>query len=262
MLKDLGWLKQIKVQDSTGTVINPSTNEKLDELKALLQKIDENTDELEINSDNIEINTDNIDLNTDELETKIDQTNIRLGEVQSSPTQYTVLGRLKDLWDKLVELFNDGLAKIKIWDGSNIALITSEGRLQVDTLSGYKTKSSMVVTDIQIPIDTYYTLVNLTSKVGISEEIHIVCETVNFRVRIEVDGEVLCNNLRFGDLEDRFNLISAKGITTTYHQTYSRKDFHCNLPIYFNNSFKIQIINNNENNKKLFGSSIVWRESI
>ena len=151
---------------------------------------------------------------------------------------------------------------VKIWDGTTIADITPEGRVKVDSLSGYKTSSAIVLVDTLIPIDTYYTLVDLTSKAGILEESHIVCETVNFKIRIEVDGEVLCDDMRFGDLEDRFNLISAKGVTTTYHQTYSRKDYHCNLPIHFSTSLKIQIINNNENNKKLFGSSIVWRESL
>lgn len=258
MLKDLGWLKQVKIQDSTGIVINPSTNEKLDELKTVLQKIDTNTDELELNVENIELNTDNIDLNTDELEGKVQE----LIDTTGQESGTTVLSRLKDLWDKLVELFNNGVAKVNIWDGTNLVGVTPDGRLKVDTLSGYRTSSSVIVTDTPIAINTYYTLLDLTATSGISEEIHVVCETVNFKIRIEVDGNVLCNDLRFGDLDDRFNLISAKGVTTTYHQTYSKKDFHCNLPIYFSNSLKIQIVNNDEDGKDLFGSSIVWRESI
>jgi hypothetical protein len=44
--------------------------------------------------------------------------NTKLGEVQTSPTTNTLLDRLKKLFDKLVELFETGIAKVKIWDGT------------------------------------------------------------------------------------------------------------------------------------------------
>lgn len=58
----------------------------------------------------------------------------KIGEVQTTPTSNTVLGRLKDIWDKLVELFNptNGTAKLKIWDGTNVAGVTSANRLKVE----------------------------------------------------------------------------------------------------------------------------------
>ena len=122
MLHDLGWLKTVKVKDSSGTVINPSTDEKLEELKTLLQDIENNTDELELKAENI-------NLNTDTLEAKVQSVTEAIG--QESAT--TVLTRLKDIWDKLVSLFNDGVAKSKLWDGTNTAEITTSGRLKIDT---------------------------------------------------------------------------------------------------------------------------------
>jgi hypothetical protein len=55
----------------------------------------------------------------------------RIGEVQTTPTTNTVLGRLKDLWDKLNDLFTNGTAKVKIWDGTNTANIDSANALYV-----------------------------------------------------------------------------------------------------------------------------------
>jgi len=55
----------------------------------------------------------------------------KTGEVQATPTQHTLLGRLKDLWDKLVELFNDGTAKIKLWDGNRIVETSLANELMI-----------------------------------------------------------------------------------------------------------------------------------
>ncbi len=52
----------------------------------------------------------------------------------------TVLSKLKDLWDKLVELFNNGVAKVKLWDGINQANITADNKLQ--TISHGRNKIS------------------------------------------------------------------------------------------------------------------------
>lgn len=57
----------------------------------------------------------------------------KIGEVQTTPTANTLLRRLKDIWDKLVELFNptNGTARIKLWDGTNQAGIDSNNSLFV-----------------------------------------------------------------------------------------------------------------------------------
>ncbi len=58
----------------------------------------------------------------------------RFGEVQASPTQYTLLGRLKDIYDKIVSLFETGLGKLKLWDGTEEASITADNKLETITL--------------------------------------------------------------------------------------------------------------------------------
>jgi len=216
MLRDLGWLKQVKLKNSSGSVINPATVEKLEELQLALQNIYSAVDDLELTTENIKVEAGQINLNTDDLETKIqsvrDQldvllstrasestladvktvldniktvldtvdstldvalstrasentlvqirdyidtvetilTNIynqldvalstrlsdsnfdaKVGEVQASPTSYTLLARLKDIWDKLAELFNNGAAKIRIWDGTTQANVTTDNKLKV-----------------------------------------------------------------------------------------------------------------------------------
>jgi len=45
----------------------------------------------------------------------------------------TVLSLLQSIWDAIYDAFSDGLAKVKIWDGTNIAGVTATGRLKVDT---------------------------------------------------------------------------------------------------------------------------------
>lgn len=68
----------------------------------------------------IKAKTDNLDV---ALSTRLADATYtgRVGEVQATPTQYTLLGRLKDLWDKLNDLFTNGNGKIKLWDGTNQA---------------------------------------------------------------------------------------------------------------------------------------------
>lgn len=54
-----------------------------------------------------------------------------IGELQDTPAQYTLLKRLKDLWDKLNDLFTNGTGKFKLWDGTNVAEIDSNNHLYV-----------------------------------------------------------------------------------------------------------------------------------
>ena len=67
--------------------------------------------------------------------------NTKIGEVQASPTEYTLLARLKDLCAALYAVFvgssgNPATAKVKIHDGTNTAGVDNEGRLQVDARIG------------------------------------------------------------------------------------------------------------------------------
>lgn len=218
MLNDLSWLKRVKILNESGSLINPATNEKLEELRLLLTQIEENTDELEINTESINLNTDeleakvqsvkdavdtlsslvatesttqsvldalgvesgnsllnelksiaegvnedlsdidtklqslidknqaqetggnldNIKTNSDNLDTELSTraSESTLQEVKDTIGQEsgtTILSRLQDLWNKLVELFNEGGAKVKLWDGENQVGITSENKLKVES---------------------------------------------------------------------------------------------------------------------------------
>jgi len=62
---------------------------------------------------------------------KITDVSFKLGEVQDSPTAYTLLARLKNIYDRLVVGIIATVDKVKIWDGTNIATVTTTGRLKV-----------------------------------------------------------------------------------------------------------------------------------
>ena len=91
MLTDLGWLKRVKLLNASDAVINPATNEKLDELKTLLTAISGYVDELEIKAENI-------NLNTDTLEAKIqsvrDQLDVLLSTRASEATSQSLLNAI------------------------------------------------------------------------------------------------------------------------------------------------------------------------
>lgn len=180
------------------------------------------------------------------------------GERQEIPTQYTLLSRLKDLFDKLHDLFINGTALIKLWDGTNTAGITSTGRVKVDVLSDFIAKSSSAIVDIEIPINTDYWLLNLSSKSGIIDEIHITCDSDKFIFKIEADGTNYFSEQGV-NLKGQYFLDVAP---VSHIGTTTGKDFHWTLPIYFNNIIKIGLRNNLENNKKLKGYIILYREEI
>ena len=45
----------------------------------------------------------------------------------------TVLSKLQNIWDKLVSLFTNGTALVKLWDGTTVAKISETGRQLIDT---------------------------------------------------------------------------------------------------------------------------------
>ena len=186
----------------------------------------------------------------------------KVGEVQASPTQYTLLGRIKDLWDKLNSLFTDGLAKIKIWDGTYTALVNSVGRLKVDASpTGYIGKSLSEITDIAIPISTDYWILNLSSKQGIIDEFHIIVDSDKFLFKINVDGTNYFDE-KGADLKAQYLLDVATGVKVKNIETVTGKELHWTIPIYFNSSIQIGIRNNLEDNKKLKGYIILYREEL
>lgn len=77
----------------------------------------------------------------------------------------TVLSKLQNIWDKLVSLFNDGIAKVKIWDGTYNAEVSASGRLKVDIAPASAPPDTTPVSVTQYGAvagtsDTFYTIPN------------------------------------------------------------------------------------------------------
>lgn len=173
----------------------------------------------------------------------------------------TVLSKLQNIWDKLVSLFNDGIAKVKLWDGTNVANITADNKLKVDIAqTGYIAKSLSEIVDIAIPINTDYWILDI-NKEAIIDEIHIIMESDKFLFKINVDSTNYFDE-KGADLKAQYLLDTSIGIQTKHIETSTGKDFHWSLPIYSRTSIQIGIRNNDENNKKLKGYIILYREKI
>jgi hypothetical protein len=212
---------------------------KIDELQTKIQTILEaigqgsGTDIL-TELQNLEITVDTGDLATeatliqvrdyiDTLETKlqsiIDKLDVNLSTRASESTSQeiketigqesgaTVLSRLKDIWDKLVELFNTGVAKVKIWDGTNVAEVVEQSgdvkRLAVDVQTPlevtatvtndesptkYQLKTDYDVDGITLNTTTDVVLFSATGQ-GVIDLIAVNCLTSSsWEVVIEIDG--------------------------------------------------------------------------
>ncbi len=75
------------------------------------------------------INSLDVNLSTRSSESTSQEIRDTLGQESGS----TVLSRLSSVVSKLEELFDNGIALIKLWDGTNIASITDAGRVKIDT---------------------------------------------------------------------------------------------------------------------------------
>ena len=160
-------LDQLDVDLSTRASENTliQVRDYLDTVETKLQSlIDKNqAKETGGNLDNIKSNTDKLDTN---LSTRLAETTFtgRIGEVQTTPTQYTLLGRLKDLWDKLNDLFTNGLAKIKLWDGTNTVQVDTTGRVVISTQSlipiGTTEVSNIYYSSMAGTVDSFYVIPN------------------------------------------------------------------------------------------------------
>jgi hypothetical protein len=73
-----------------------------------------------------------VNLSTRASESTVAEIRDTIGQESGS----TVLSRLQDIWNKLTELFNNGVAKVRIWNGTYEADITNENKLKVDTEIG------------------------------------------------------------------------------------------------------------------------------
>lgn len=94
----------VGLKNTSGTPVNPATQDTLSSVLTELQAINANTDALELK-------TDQVNLNVDGLETLVTDTNARIGEVSATPTANTVQDRLKSIKAVLDSLLTatDGL---------------------------------------------------------------------------------------------------------------------------------------------------------
>ena len=201
------------------------------------------------------------DPNPAQEEGKLTSIDTKLGEVQASPIQYTLLDRLKSIYDKLNDVFSNGLARIKIWNGTTEVGVTSTGRLKVDvSQTDYTAKSISEIVDIIIPTSADYWILNLINKSGIIDEIHIISNDINFLFVINVDGTNYFNE-KGNDLKNQYLLDTGTGLKCKHIETSTGKDFHWDLPIYFQNSIQIGLYTATTG-KKLTAYIISYREKI
>lgn len=81
MLEDLGKVKEVNILNSSDVLIDPATDDKLDELKNLLTDIEYNTAHLEITADSIDLNTDELEDKLDTIHEDLDTVEIKLQSI-------------------------------------------------------------------------------------------------------------------------------------------------------------------------------------
>ncbi|MHA1437858.1 MAG: hypothetical protein ACTSPD_09775 [Promethearchaeota archaeon] len=215
--------------------------EAVDELEIKADSINLNTDDLEAKVQSIKDQLDvllstraseatlvEIKNYVDTLETKVqtlidknqaqetggnlESLNTKFGEVQTTPTQYTLLGRLKDIWDKLVELFNNGVAKVQLWDGTNTAEITSDNLLKASIYKIHGVVSTLNSTTVPLGINESFT--------GDFEEVldysHIIIQIVCDQDSVEDGLEIQWSNDGVNIDDDVFTIPANGGKVFTF----------------------------------------------
>lgn len=71
-----------------------------------------------------------------------DSTSSEIRDTIGQESGSTVLSKLQNIWNKLTSLFTDGLAKVKIWDGVDTALVSSNGELESRFIQNKKVSES------------------------------------------------------------------------------------------------------------------------
>jgi hypothetical protein len=145
---------------------------------------------------------------------KLTSIDTKVGEVQATPTQYSLLGRLKDLWDKLVELFNPttGTAKIKLWDGTETANVTTDNKLETIT---HGRGECSVVNSTDTPLGIGATFTGTWEEVLDYSQIVILVKTDQYSA---IDGLMIewsCDGINI-DAEDKFTIKANAGKIFTF----------------------------------------------
>ena len=190
----------------------------LDTVETKLQSlIDKNqAQETGGNLDSIKSNTDKLDVNlsTRASESTVSSVNTKFGEVSATPTVNTLLGRLKDLWDKLVELFNNGVARVKLWDGTNQAGISPLGDLYTSMVQNVKESTNNNSTD-NLLAGGWFTGVGETTLGIVGIQVNFKCnETCTLYIDQSID------NINW-DITDTWIVLGGVGHSRTFQATAS-----------------------------------------
>lgn len=108
-----------------------------------------------------ELESINLRLDVDLSSRASESTSLEIRDTIGQETGKSVIGVLSDIWDKLVSLFEDGVAKLKIWDGTNTAGVTTANRLKVENVSLNNPLEGYEISDIDETADpSYYGFIN------------------------------------------------------------------------------------------------------
>ena len=132
----------------------------------------------------------------------------------------TLSSKLSDIWNKLVELFNTGVAKVKIWDGTEVADVIVDdtiNRLAVDanvtggvTLQRFTLIVDYDVSDIVLNTSTDTVLKTVTGD-GRLDFISIDSSSANYEVILEIDS-VEIMRISMNDLGSNLGLANASNV--------------------------------------------------
>lgn len=148
----------IGLHDAGGTIINPATNDKLEEVRALLALVHSAVDELELKFDTLNINADSINLNTDELEAKVQSVRDQLDVLLSTRASEATLIQIRDYVDtveiKLQSLIDKNQAQETGGNLDAIKINLDDIKTKLDTLNAKDFATETTLNDIKGLITT------------------------------------------------------------------------------------------------------------
>lgn len=224
-----------------------------------LREIDHQTDDILVygndGTNNQKVKTDSaghIDIINDNLDTPIStrSSESTLSEVRDTIGQEsgsTVLSRLLDIWNKLVSLFNDGVAKVKIWDGTLVTDVVDDAgvkRLAVDSnveggvsLQRFLGEVTFDISGIALNISTDTSLISQSGN-GQLDFICIAGSNSSYEVILKIDG-VEKFRIDMDDLGSDLGLSNATNVPVWVETANKNFRFHPTVPMDFTTSFEI-----------------------
>jgi len=193
----------------------------------------------------------------------IDSVPIPTSHVEKGLYQASFIPNLIGWWNVRVKSdnFPVNIYSQRFFIVNNYADVTLEERLKVDSSQAkYRSYFNTIITDQNLVQNTDFWIINLQNKSGILQEVHIVTSDTGCYFKIEIDG-IMVFDVQGINLKNKFALDTTTGIKVKQIETSTGVDLHLILPMNFNTSLRIGV-NTPNNNKKLYGSLINWRELI